>query len=133
LDGSWTPGRVRSFITAVLRSGSRRWPPRYETLNEAKTEKKVNVDSGRVAQHFRCASCGLDYPSKQVQIDHRDPVVDPLVGFISLLNKKRCCWNRTNYCRHCLLSVPVGVTSSKQLLYTIVRRLSSLEGLNYVV
>lgn len=83
MDSSWTPGRVRSFITAVLRSGSRRWPPRYETLNEAKTEKKVNLDSGRIAQHFRCAGCGLDYPSKQVQIDHREPVVDPLVGFIS--------------------------------------------------
>ena len=83
MDSSWTPGRVRSFITAVLRSGSRRWPPRYETLNDAKTEKKINASTGRLAQHFRCSSCLAEFPSKQVQIDHRNPVVDPVVGFVS--------------------------------------------------
>lgn len=79
----WTPGRKHSFIVAVLRSGSRRWPPKYETLNEAKTEKKTNKKTGRLAQHFQCASCKEEYTSKDVQVDHIDPIIDPAVGWVS--------------------------------------------------
>ncbi len=71
----WTPARKKAFIIAVLRGGSRRWPPKYETLNEAKTEKKINVNSGRVAQHFRCAACAEDFPAKMVEVDHITPIV----------------------------------------------------------
>ncbi len=60
----------------MLRSGSRKWPPKYQTLNEAKTEKKVNVKTGRVAQHFRCASCGNDFPAKEVEVDHINPIAN---------------------------------------------------------
>ena len=67
---------------SVLRTGTRRWPPKYEILNEAKTEKKVNALSGRIAQHFRCATCGEDFPAKGVQVDHILPVV-PNSGFTS--------------------------------------------------
>jgi len=67
---------------SALRAGSRRWPPRFETLNESKTEKKVNTLTGRIAQHFRCASCGGEFPAKQVNVDHILPVVDPVVGFV---------------------------------------------------
>ncbi len=56
-NGLWTTARFNSFITSILRSGSRRWGPKYSTLNEAKTEKKINPASGRLAQHFLCASC----------------------------------------------------------------------------
>jgi len=65
----------------VLRSGSRRWPPRYETLNEAKTEKKENKSTGRQAQHYACQSCKEDFPAKGVCVDHIRPVVDPVQGF----------------------------------------------------
>lgn len=82
-DTKWTDGRKHSFIVGVLRAGARRYPPKYETLNEAKTEKKINPKTGRMAQHFRCASCSNEYPSKQVQVDHRDPVVSPVDGFVS--------------------------------------------------
>jgi len=78
----WTTARKKSFIVSALRAGSRRWPPRFETLNEAKTEKKINVLTGRLAQHFRCASCGGEFPAKQVNVDHILPVVDPVVGFV---------------------------------------------------
>jgi len=77
----WTPARKKSFIVSVLRGGSRRWPPKYETLNESKTEKKVNTLTGRIAQHFRCASCGGEFPAKQVNVNHKVPVVDPEIGF----------------------------------------------------
>lgn len=69
-SGNWTEGRWNSFITSILRSGSRKWPPKYECLNAAKTEKKVNTATGRIAQHFRCAMCEDDFPAKGVQVDH---------------------------------------------------------------
>jgi len=79
---SWTEGRKRSFIVSVLRAGSRRWPPKYETLNEAKTEKKINVRSGRQAQHYLCNVCQFDFPLQEVQVDHIQPVIDPSTGFV---------------------------------------------------
>ena len=79
----WTPGRVRSFITSTLRAGSRRWPPKYTTLNNAKTEKKVNVKTGRLAQHYRCAKCKEEFTSKDIEVDHIKPVIDPKKGFVS--------------------------------------------------
>lgn len=81
--GTWTEGRYRSFITSTLRSGARRWPPKYETLNLAKTEKKVNTKTGRIAQHYTCNGCGGEFTAKDVQVDHIEPVVDPNKGFIS--------------------------------------------------
>lgn len=71
----WTAARYHAFIVAVLRAGTRRYPPKFETLNEAKTEKKVNLQSGRVAQHYLCALCRHDFPAKAVQVDHKKPVV----------------------------------------------------------
>ena len=78
----WTPARKKAFIISVLRSGTRRWPPKYETLNEAKTEKKVNLLSGRIAQHYRCAVCKEEFPAKLVEVDHIIPVAS-IDGFIS--------------------------------------------------
>ncbi len=77
----WTKARKHAFIVSVLRSGTRRYPPKFETLNEAKTEKKKNSKTGRLAQHFRCAQCSLDFPATAVQVDHIKPVVDPRKGF----------------------------------------------------
>ena len=70
----WTEGRIRAFIVAVLRSGSRRWPPKYQTLNAAKTEKKINKATGRLAQHYKCNGCKKEFTSKDIQIDHIVPV-----------------------------------------------------------
>lgn len=77
----WTEARRKAFIISVLRSGSRRWPPKYQTLNAAKTEKKTNKSTGRLAQHFLCNICEEDFPASQVQVDHIKPVVDPKKGF----------------------------------------------------
>ena len=79
----WTDGRKRSFITSTLRAGSRRYPPKYETLNDSKTEKKVNVKTGRIAQHYQCNACKNEFTSKDVEVDHIKPVVDPKKGFVS--------------------------------------------------
>lgn len=79
---TWTEARLKAFIIAVLRQGTRRYPPKYETLNAAKTEKKINPKTKRLAQHYACAKCKKDWPQKEVQTDHILPVVDPGQGFI---------------------------------------------------
>lgn len=78
----WTQGRLNAFIMSTLRSGSRRYPPKWQVLEAAKREKRKNEATGRDAQFYACSSCGLEYTSKQVEVDHVEPVV-PLTGFVS--------------------------------------------------
>ena len=80
---SWTEGRRNAFITSVLRAGSRRYPPKYETMNEACVGIRHNEKTKRDGKHFLCAGCKGEYPSKDVVVDHIIPVVDPAVGFVS--------------------------------------------------
>lgn len=81
LSSNWSDARIHAFIVSVLRAGSRRWPHKYETLAEAKTTKKINPKTGRVAQHYACAVCKEDFPQKEMDVDHILPVVDPKKGF----------------------------------------------------
>lgn len=78
----WTPARKKAFIISVLRSGTRRWPPKYETLNDAKTTKKINQKTKRLAQHYRCASCRGEFTATNIEVDHIEPIVDPKIGFV---------------------------------------------------
>lgn len=78
--GKWTESRYQSFVKSVLRSGSRKWPPKFETLNSAKRGKQVNAKTGRLAEHYECAECHKLFPAKDVQCDHIKPVV-PVTGF----------------------------------------------------
>lgn len=77
----WAPGRLQAWVIAGLRSLSRKYPPRFETLKEAATEKKTNVKTGRLAQHYECAECRNDFPATGVNVDHLIPVCDPEKGF----------------------------------------------------
>jgi ribosomal protein L44E len=61
----------------VLRQGTRRWPPKYETLNNAKTEKRINPKTKRLAQFYLCAACATEHTSTGVAVDHVEPVVGP--------------------------------------------------------
>lgn len=83
MAGKWTEARLRAFIVSTLRAGTRRYPPKYECLHGAKTEKKINEKTGRLAQHYRCASCKQEFTSKDVEVDHIKPVIDPKKGFES--------------------------------------------------
>ncbi len=76
-----TQGRIQGFIVSVLRAGARRWPPKYLTLADAYVGKKVNIKTGREGKHYLCAACKQEYPAKEVQVDHINPVVDPKTGF----------------------------------------------------
>jgi 5-methylcytosine-specific restriction endonuclease McrA len=43
----------------------------------------TNKKTGKQAMHYKCAACKKDYVSKDVQVDHVNPVVDPATGFVS--------------------------------------------------
>lgn len=79
----WTEGRLNAFIVGVLRQGHKRWPYKYIVKNEAKTDKKINPESNRLAQFYQCAICKDEFTNKEVEVDHIEPVVDPVKGFIN--------------------------------------------------
>ena len=80
----WTKAQVQAFAVSSLRAGFRRFPPKWEVIAEGKMGKKVNKYTGRMAEHYLCVSCGGLFIARDVQVDHIDPVVDPVVGFESL-------------------------------------------------
>lgn len=70
----WTEARFKGFITSALRNAFRRWQPKSDVLGDAFTRVKKNKASGRQAKHYRCAKCRRDFPQKQVQVDHKEPI-----------------------------------------------------------
>lgn len=80
--GEWTEARFKSFVTSALRAASRRWPPKYKALKEAFVGKMVNEKTGKMAMHYKCASCTKLFVATDVQVDHIEPVVDPKKGFV---------------------------------------------------
>lgn len=80
--GRWTEARYKSFVVSALRAAFRRWPPKFNVLKNAATERRTNPKTGKLAMHYVCAACKKEFPLKEVQVDHRSPVVDPKVGFV---------------------------------------------------
>lgn len=74
-NGEWSKARYDSFIKSALRSASQRWPPKYQTLSEAKVGKKINPKTGRLAEHYICRACKEAFPLKEVQVNHITPVI----------------------------------------------------------
>lgn len=81
IDG-WSDAKWRSWVISLLRRGTMRFPPRNEALRAAKTEKKINEKTGRMAQHYACAICKSEFPAKGVVVDHIEPCVSTIDGFI---------------------------------------------------
>jgi len=50
-------------------------------LADAKTERKINPATGRLAQMYLCQHCKQEFSSRDIQVDHIKPVVDPKKGF----------------------------------------------------
>ena len=80
--GVWTEARFNSFIKSALRGASRKWGPMQQCLKDARTR----------FGYYRCAGCLQEVPAsikignkrhKNAVADHIDPVVDPVVGFVS--------------------------------------------------
>lgn len=88
--GTWTSARFKSFIISAIRQATHRWGPRSEAL------KRARVSRGE----YVCAACGKHMGAttwrtyktgarkgkpkkvKDAIVDHIEPVVDPLVGFV---------------------------------------------------
>jgi hypothetical protein len=79
-NGEWTEARFTSFIKGLLRKGTQRWGPKNKTLQDARVDKGV----------YHCVGCSQNVPvtvkvgAKRVRnvfVDHKDPIVDPEVGF----------------------------------------------------
>lgn len=81
--GQWTEARFRSFVTSALRAASRKWPPKYVALKMALVGRKTNAKTNMLAQHYACAICNKEFVAADVQVDHIEPVVDPVKGFVS--------------------------------------------------
>lgn len=103
-SNQWTEARYNSFIKSGIRSLTRKWKPMFDALKDAATEKKVNAKTGRIAQHYKCAHCGGQFPVKEVAIDHINGVVSEC-GFDSwdeVISRALC--EKDGFqvlCKHC--------------------------------
>lgn len=73
-SGTWTEARYNSFIKSGIRSLTRKWKPMFDALKESQTERKINPKTGKLAMHHKCAMCGVDFPAKEVIVDHIEPI-----------------------------------------------------------
>jgi len=80
--GQWTASRMASFIKGGLRTLSRKWPPKYETLKRAMVGRRLDPTTGKMSNRYQCAGCGNLFKATEVQVDHIDPVVSVTDGFI---------------------------------------------------
>ncbi len=81
-NGRWTQARYNSFIKSAIRDASNRWPVKFDALEAAYVETKLNPITGRKCKYYRCAKCGKTYPKADIKMDHIDPIV-PVTGFVS--------------------------------------------------
>lgn len=80
--GQWTSSRFTSFIKSALRAASLKWPPRWQVLKEAFVGIKENTKTKRKAKHYKCAKCKKDFPTSEVEVNHKVSVV-PFEGITS--------------------------------------------------
>lgn len=80
VDG-WSDSKYKAFIISTLRGGMRRYPNKSKVIKKSSVGKKINKESGRMAEHFECKMCEGHFPRTQIQCDHIYPVVNPKVGF----------------------------------------------------
>lgn len=62
--GQWTEARYKSFIMSALRGASRRWNPMHAARKDARTARNT----------YTCAACKKSFGSKQIRVDHIQPV-----------------------------------------------------------
>lgn len=86
--GTWTEGRFQSFIKGALRSASNRWGPKFAAKKAAWVRRGIYLCAGyKCPPHEVPATLPPD-PGKKRRInnsviDHIDPVIDPVTGFVS--------------------------------------------------
>jgi hypothetical protein len=76
------PINIDAFVKIKLRRASVMWPAR----NEAKSRARVSRGN------YKCEACGSIKKAKEIELDHKDPVV-PLTGQIMRLDGSRIDYN----------------------------------------
>lgn len=69
--------KKRQFAIQGLRRHSLKWGPRNEAKYAARTERKINEATGRMAWHSKCNICGVEKPDGVMELDHIRPCVSP--------------------------------------------------------
>lgn len=78
----WTEARFRSFIRSQLRAATMRWGPIANCLRDARVARGM----------YLCVGCNQEVPAtikvggrrtKNVHVDHINPIINPDVGFVS--------------------------------------------------
>lgn len=74
----------RAKIISALRRIFRAYPPYKEVLNRCKSEWFKDCKNGNKLRrvNFKCELCGVIVDRKNFSVDHRDPVVDPIIGYV---------------------------------------------------
>lgn len=83
--GQWSEARFHSFIKSALRWASQKWGPRNEAKKLKRTRRGFYMCEGyKRDEHEVAASVKVDGKRmNNVIIDHIDPVIDPVKGFVS--------------------------------------------------
>lgn len=75
-----------SAIRSALRRTFSRSPIVQEVMKTVRRERPWYKKDGTLASkprvEFKCSVCNSWHMGKNIQVDHRDPVVDPHIGFI---------------------------------------------------
>lgn len=69
-NGQWTEARFWSFVRSNLRLLSRKWPPVFAALKNARREFGGD---GRQKWEYQCALCGGWFKGTEAQVDHIVP------------------------------------------------------------
>lgn len=78
--GRYTKAQLDAYIVAGLRKLWVGWHVRRDVMDNACVGREVNKKTGRLAKHYKCAHCGGHFPGTEVNVDHVNPVVDPVKG-----------------------------------------------------
>lgn len=62
---------LKPFIINLLRRGTFLWKPRGDKLKEARVARGL----------YKCEQCNNTFSSKEIKLDHIEPVVDVKLGF----------------------------------------------------
>lgn len=101
---NWSNAKFKGWIISLLRRGTLRWPPRSEVLREARTQRKINEASGRLAQHYKCAICNGEFVLKSVQVNHKDAVItsEGFTTWDNYIERMFCSYDKLEVlCKNC--------------------------------
>ena len=79
--GTMTEAAFRSWVIASVRTQSIRWKPRAACIKAVRVGKRNNPETGRLCFFGACAICGEEYRERDLQADHKEPVVNPETGW----------------------------------------------------